>query len=96
MGFTASEIGNPDLKPNFVFRHDESEPFIQLKLRNHTIKMALKAIEKALASKSISKKRVYSPQKEGIQNSESIAVKREPLIMRKSFVIPEDVKQRLQ
>ena len=28
LGFTASEIGNPDLKPNFVFKHEESEAFV--------------------------------------------------------------------
>mmetsp|Transcript_28273 Transcript_28273/g.37740 ORF Transcript_28273/g.37740 Transcript_28273/m.37740 type:complete len:99 (+) Transcript_28273:231-527(+) len=28
MGFTPSEVGNPDLKPDFVFGHTESEPFI--------------------------------------------------------------------
>ena len=38
MGFTACEIGNPDLKPNFVFRHSESEPFVQLGIYNETIR----------------------------------------------------------
>ena len=51
LGFTASEIGNPDLKPDFVFRHDESEAFVQLKLHNHTLKQAKLALEQS-SSKS--------------------------------------------
>ena len=48
MGFTASEVGNPDLKPNFIFRHSESEPFLQLKIQNRTIQLATKALEESI------------------------------------------------
>ena len=52
MGFTACEIGNPDLKPNFVFKHSESEAFQQLKMYNHKIKQAVESLQSSLNNKT--------------------------------------------
>ena len=51
MGFTACEIGNPDLKPDFVFLHSESEPFVLLSMCNSTIKQAMEAMQKSIKAK---------------------------------------------
>ena len=57
IGYTPVELGNPDLKPNFVFYGDCTDDFVALRKYTETIDSALAtcrvAIERQGASKTV-------------------------------------------
>ena len=48
IGFTPVELGNPDLKPNFVFYGDCTEDFEELRKHTETIDGALESCKMAI------------------------------------------------
>ena len=48
IGYTPVELGNPDLKPNFVFYGDSADDFIELRKYTETIDSALASFRSAL------------------------------------------------
>ena len=48
IGYTPVELGNPDLKPNFVFYGDSADDFIELRKNIQTINSALASFSSAI------------------------------------------------
>ena len=62
LGYEPVDLGNPDLKPDFVFRHDTKEAFQELREYVETIQSALSSLKKSLerrksCSEPVTKKR---------------------------------------
>ena len=48
IGYTPVDLGNPDLKPNFVFYGDSADDFIELRKNIQTIDSALASFNSAI------------------------------------------------
>ena len=100
IGFTPVELGNPDLKPNFVFYGDCTEDFISLRKHTETIDSALESCKVAMQRQNtanslpVTKKRSLSNLESSVASH--FATKREKVSETKEIQLPKEIQEKMQ